>query len=105
MGSKRLSNSLIASWTCATLDQAANLQEESHPCLAAGECLAAVSLHDVERNPSSRRIRHALDEQRGRQMMALYLLQRPSAYSFPRRTKTKMAAEKHRRPCGGSANM
>jgi len=45
-----------------TLDQAPNLQEESHPCLAAGECLAAVSLHDVERNPSSRRIRHALNE-------------------------------------------
>src|SRR5262245_45868761 len=33
-------------------------------CLAATECLAAVTLHDLERNPSSRRIRHALDEQR-----------------------------------------
>ena len=55
----RAVSSSVASWTCARSTRPLTFQEESYPCLAASECLAAVSLHDVERNPSSRRTRHA----------------------------------------------
>lgn len=47
---------------CA-LDEASHLHKESQPFLTASECRKAVSLHDIERNPSSCRIRHAFDKQ------------------------------------------
>src|SRR5262249_8390548 len=46
-----------------TLDEVTQPQEEDQPFLAAREGVAAVSLDDVERDPSSRRIRDAAEEQ------------------------------------------